>query len=735
MGLPISFLHLPAGRQGRGDSPQQKKDIGKPQTMFKYITFSAILIGLIYANLGLWHKPILGVAMTAIYLLYYGKRLGVLALPSFNHFWQRLFGPLILLAGWVIIGSLIYYFYALPNWIILIIITAIPIGIIPYCHLFKKKIDEWEGGHLEAVPLIEPNTRPANRWAWLVLFGDAYLFYYLFTQATVSATRSPWLFINFKFFIIFFILTFFLIIFIRRTESSILSFFTIFIHSALILSVALIIYKLGYGFDPFIHRVAEKYISDFGSITPKTPYYLGQYALVTILSKITALAVGLIDKILLPFLEAIFMPPLVFLTLRHGFQVERQSALLASLLFFILPFSSFIATTPNDLAIFFAITLIFFGALFLTTELVHWSVPLILILAVLAIHPLIGLPMLAFYLLLMSLSNFKLLSEYQELRFGLPAIIFLFGAALLPAIFLIFLRADSHWPNFQQILNLITPPTLPRLRPKEQFSIWFTLIYYYNYFLPILILATSAFGGWLLWKGKKQPTTVLFALAWLALWGNIIFLKLTKLPSIINYEQTDYANRLTHFSFYLIMPLFLFGLIYFTNYLFKKITAILIYAGLAMLITVSFYLSYPRVDSYAFSKTFNVSQNDFDAVRQIDAKANNAPYLVLSHQIFSAAALQEFGFKKYYQTPVGEIFYYALPTGDIMYEYFQKMVYGQADRATMNAAMDLVGVKQAFLVLHDYWNSFATAVPQAKAGADEWWTVGGGKILVFRYKR
>lgn len=703
--------------------------------MLKYITFSAILIGLIYANMALWHRPILGVGLTALYLLYYGKRLGVLALPSFNHFWQRLFGPLFLLAGWVILGSIIYYFYALPNWIILTIISAIPLGIIPYCHLFKKKIDEWEGGHLEAVPLIEPNTQPANRWAWLVLLGDGYLFYYLFTHATVEATRSPWLFVNFQFFIIFAILTFFLIIFIRRTESSILSFFTIFVHSSLLFSVALVIYKLGYGFDPFIHREAEKYISNFGSITPKTPYYLGQYALVVIISKITALSIGLIDKILLPILEAVILPPLVFLTLRHGFQLERQSARLGSLLFFIIPFSSFIATTPNDLAIFFAIALVFFGALFLTTELIPWSVPLILIFAVLAIHPLIGLPMLAFYLLLMSLTNFKLLAEYKELKFGLPVIIFLLSAALLPAVFIIFLKADFHWSSLKQIFDLITPLALPQLRPKEPFSIWFAMIYYYNYLLPILALAASAFGTWLIWKNKKQSTVMLFLLSWLALLSNIIFLKLTTLPSIINYEQADYANRLTHFSFYLLMPLFLFGLIHFINWLFKKIPTIFVYAGLAMLLAVSFYLSYPRVDNYAFSKTFNVSQNDFNAVRRIEAKANGADYIVLSHQIFSAAALQEFGFKKYFKTPAGEIFYYALPTGDILYEYFQKMVYGRADRATMNAAMDLVGVKQAFLVLHDYWNSFATAAPQAKASADEWWAVDNGKILIFKYKR
>ena len=68
---------------------------------------------------------------------------------------------------------------------------------------------------------------------------------------------------------------------------------------------------------------------------------------------------------------------------------------------------------------------------------------MILILAILAIHPLIGLPMLAFYLLMMSVTNFKLLADYQELKFGLPTIIFILSAGILPAIFIIFLIREK----------------------------------------------------------------------------------------------------------------------------------------------------------------------------------------------------------------------------------------------------------------------------------------------------
>ena len=701
--------------------------------MFKYITFSLILIGLMAANLLKWHDPFLGVFLTLIYLFYYGRRLGGLALPNFNHFWQRLFGPLFLIAGWALIGAMIYYFYALTDFIVLFLLLILPVGLIPYCHLFKKKIDEWPSGQLEAVPLIEPNTRPANRWAWLVLLIDSYLFYYLFTNATIAAVNSPWLFVNGKFFIYFLVATLFLLLFINRTQSSLLSFLTIFIHSFLMLTVALIVYKLGYGFDPFIHRVAENHIAQYGFILPKTLYYLGQYTLVVMLAKLTILPLGLIDKILLPLLEAMMLPPLIFLALRHGLRLERPAARLGSLLFFLIPFGSMIATTPQDLANFFALTLLLFGALFLTTRLVPWWLPLLLTLTVLAIHPLTGLPMLIFYGLMMILGGLK--NKTRQIYLIIP--LFLVGLFLLPIAFLLFAKAQFHLSSLRDIFNLLPP--LPRPRPDQPFSIGFTLIYCYQYFLTLLILMASAWGSWQMLKKERSFKPLIMA-GWLSFFvflANAAFLKLTLTFNQVGLaEQGQYPARLYHFSFYLLLPFFLFALISLWNKIIeKKFGALWLYGSLILLLTVSFYLSYPRVDAYSFSRYFNTSANDFAGVQQIEEKSQKENYLVLSNISFSAAAIQELGFKKYYQTPTGPLFFYALPTGGPLYNFYLKIVYETVSRETMNQAMDLAGVSQSYLVLHDYWNSFKTAAPQAKQTADEWWEIDKGKVMIFRYQK
>lgn len=725
--------------------------------MLKYITFSAILIALLAGNLLYRHDPFAGIFLTIIYLLYFGRLFGAMALPTFSHFWHRLFGPFLLLAGLIITGTFIYYFFGLTDKMAIILLVLFPVGLIPYCHLFKKKIDEWPSGHLEAVPLIEPNTRPANRWAWLVLLGDGYLFYYLFQHATTEAIRSPWTLVTYKFFLLFFILTFFLIVFIRRTESSVLSLFTIFVHSFLMLSAALIIYQLGYGFDPMIHRAAEDFIARFGAITPKTPYYIGQYVLVVWLAKITALSIGWLDKILLPLLEALILPPLAFIALRHGLNLERQEARLGSILFLLIPFGSMIATTPQDLANFFALTLILFGALYLTTRLIPWWVLLLLTLTTLAIHPLTGLPMVVFLGLLimfgwrarqtpLEAGRDLLINKPRFAQFDILLIAggFLIAVFALPAVFVVFVKAQIHLPSLGQLRDLFSALAWPQKRPDQPFSIIFFLIYHYQYLLSLLILIVSAVGGCQLFKQlAKRPLFYLSFISFIIFMINAACLKLAlTFPNIIDFEQGQYASRLYHFAFYLLLPLFLYGMIGLLGKG-RKFSALtrgrrFSAPAMALLLTASFYLSYPRVDTYAFSRYINTSATDIKIVRQIEEKAAGQDYIVLGNTSFSAAAIQEFGFKKYFYPANGRggpIFFYALPTGSPLYDYYQKMVYQGATRETMNQAMALTNVREAYLVIHDYWNSFKTAAPQAKQTADEWWEIENGKVLVFRYKR
>lgn len=697
--------------------------------MVKYITFSLVLISLLTANLLLWHDKGVGLIFVAIYFLYFGHRLGVLALPRFSAFWQRLFGPLILLFGLSIAGSIIYTLYALNAGVIIFLLLIVPAGLIPYCHLFKKKIDEWPGGELEETPMIEPTTKLSGLLAWLVIAGDFILIRILYLRGTGAVLQSPWQLVSWKFFLAFALLTFLLLIFVKRTESSKLSVFTIFVHSLLMVSVAYFVYKLGFGFDPFIHRAAENFIDKFGAILPKTPYYIGQYVLVVALAKLTAISIGTWDKFLLPFLEALFIPPLVFLALRHGLNLERWQARLGSILFFLWPFTSFISTTPQDMANFLAIVTILFGLLYLATNLVPWWLPLIFTMAALITHPLTGLPLVIYYFLII----LEKTPGRQRLLY-LPAI--LLSLAILPLVFIFFAHAGWHAPHWGELGRMVMS-ALPQPRPDQPFSWLQSWLYVYNFLLPLIFVIFSIFGSWELWEKEpaKRPFIWLSWLIWLVFIANAGILRLCLTFSGVSAaEQGQYPARLYHFSFYLLLPLFLYGIIFLINKISGRKTA-LVFIALSLLLTVSFYLSYPRVDAYSYSRYFNTSATDILAVRQIAQKSVGADYIVLGNTSFSAAAIQEYGFQKYFSSPSGPLFFYALPTGGPLYQLYEKMVYEKTSRETMNEAMDMAGVKLSYLVLHNYWNSFKTAEPKARAAADEWWQLDSGRVEIFQFKK
>lgn len=705
--------------------------------MFKYSIFSLILLALLGSNLLFWHNRFWGVFLFIIYILYYGRRLGILAFPKFNQFWHRLLGPLLLLAGLSVIGTLTYYFYALTNNIILLLLILFPLSLIPYCQIKKRDIADWVSGQLEPVPLVEPKTKAINFWSWVVIFGDLYLFYYLFIHATTEAIRSPWLVISYKFFIAYFIVSLILIAYARRAESSLRSSFVIFLHVLLMLSISLIIYKLGYGFDPYLHRASEEYIAKFGALLPKTPYYLGQYVLVVLISKITGLSVALIDKTILILFEAFFLPPLIFLALRHGLDWERSKARLGSILLFALPFTHMIATTPQALSNFFALTALFFGIIYLATDLIKWWVVPSLILATLFVHPLTGLPMVIFCLLMLLLKWRSCETKKPLSQIAIEALIFIFfliSLFIIPYLFIVFLKADFHPPSLSQVLANL--PHWPISRTGLKPSIFLTVIYYLKYFLAPLFLILSGWGIWSISKNKNQRSSIaLLIFSFLIFILNAFALKfILTFANIGEAEQGQYAERLYYFSFYLLVPLALAGLFLISNSIKRtsmRWIASLVFAGL---LTLSLYFSYPRVDAYSLSHYINTSASDLKAVHQIEEKSGREPYLVLANISFSAGAIQEFGFRNYYKTPQGEIFYYSLPTGAPLYHYFEKMSYISADKATMREAMDLTNVKQAYFVLNSYWDSFKRALPEAQASADEWWAVDE-KVFIFRYKR
>ena len=152
---------------------------------------------------------------------------------------------------------------------------------------------------------------------------------------------------------------------------------------------------------------------------------------------------------------------------------------------------------------------------------------------------------------------------------------------------------------------------------------------------------------------------------------------------------------------------------------------------IAFFVTASHYFSYPRFDNYFNSHGFSTSPSDIKAVRIIDEMGGDNNYIVLANQQVSAAALSEFGFKKYYKN---DIFYYPIPTASPLYQYYLKMAYEKPDKKTALAAADSVGADKVFFVINKYWTKFPKIADEAKEEADEWKEVDNGQVFIFTYK-
>jgi hypothetical protein len=201
---------------------------------------------------------------------------------------------------------------------------------------------------------------------------------------------------------------------------------------------------------------------------------------------------------------------------------------------------------------------------------------------------------------------------------------------------------------------------------------------------------------------------------------------------IINYEQGDFSERVFQLAFYFLLPICCYGLylilgkIYLKPFIFTSIIILL----LSLSLSLSLYLSYPRFDDYDNSKFINVSEADFGAVNFIEQNSAGVPYVVITNQTTSAAALKIFGFTRYYNGH----YFYPIPTGGELYKYYENMIYEQASKANMEQAMALTGVKTAYFVLPFYWSRFAIINKQAQASADTIYNLGD-KIMIFKYTK
>ncbi len=482
-------------------------------------------------------------------------------------------------------------------------------------------------------------------------------------------------------------------------------------------AIAPLLYRIGYGFDGFLHIASERIIMATGTLSPRPLYYIGQYVFTTWFARNAGLPIEAVDRWLVPIAAAFLIPFALYVARR-----ESETALLPFILFLV-PLAPFVATTPQALAY-----LLGLAALLLCrglhTDRVSALGPFILAAWSAAIHPLAGVPFLFIVFALWSATEWQNTAVRRIMRgFAIAAAVG--AAAAVPALFAILSRSgtDIRWD----------PALLFHPDP------WLSLA---GQLIPWLGNVFAVWPGWASLALRATPAILIIALIvairqsrgvdrWRAslLLGAAggLLLSSAALKSagdfafLIDYERGNYADRLILLAILCLIP---FTIDPIARLLEKARTRPLI--TIALLATCGAfaagqsYAALPRYDAVEAGHGWSVGQADIDAVRAIDHDAGTRPYTVLADQSVSAAAVSQFGFKRYN----GDIFFYPIPTGGRLYDTFLAMTYNEPSRDTAKDAARLGGTDLVYVVLNDYWWNAEQLADELSAIADKTLPIG-----------
>lgn len=635
----------------------------------------------------------------------------------------------------MIFGGAIYYIYALNA---LGVIISLALSATAFFLLAPRLFRhfEWKisvAGIIESGREMITNRRGELMLILSYLAFVALAFYVLTSSVSNHALISPWQVVDKGFFWLYAIASVLLLIIIikgevgRQAKLRLLS-----LHYLLSFIIAAIVYRLGYGFDPFVHQATMELIDKKGAVDPKPVYYLGQYALIVIIHKLSACPIFLLNKLLVPVLAAIFLPGAIYRLAGHYWRADEQEdkRLLVPFFGLIIGFSPFILSTPQNLSYLWLIITLAFG---LAKSGLIW--PLVLALATAAIHPLTGIPALGWWLLLAFDRYRKKLPKRpaKAIAIFLP----LMNALALPLA--LFLGGGAGLKNFSWSFSSLLAPlanVFAGMGGAGEEGWLLNLVYFFadNYSLWLtLALIAGVIALWRRHPGER--TKSLLSISFSLIIAYLISSQIA-FRDLISYEQGNFSGRLLVLIVIFLSPALISGL----QGLIEKIAkqdrvsrTIWVIFGLGLLVA-SLYVSYPRFDRHFNSRGYSTGDNDVRAVNLIDQEADGN-YIVLANQQVSAAALSQLGFDHYYESSTGPLYFYPIPTGGLLYDYYLDMVYEAPERATMEEAMALAGVSESYLVVNRYWNLSARIIAAAKLSADSWQSVGGNEVFIFRYLR
>lgn len=591
-------------------------------------------------------------------------------------------------------------------------------------------------GALPPADIQENDTADSKRLIWffallipaLIAFG--YVMKGAVAGGTVASIRTPWPLLPEGTFLALAILPVAAWLAAKKTASVAMT----GIFSALsLLAVTLIapfVYRLGYGFDGFLHRASQTVLFETGTLNPKPLYYIGQYTLNTWLSRLFELSITEIDRFLVPVGIVILIA-----SAYAAFRASSERAFAMAAMAPLLILSPFVATTPQAFSYLIGLSalILAFGS---DKANIHAGAPLLLALWCLAIHPLAGLPFIGAVAAVLWSAKLRGMGK-SPLKSPVVYVIALLTAASVPMAFLFFSGDTGRitW-DFSKWLSGLSALWIFTAMPENHVTLWADWSNYAAFMLPVVLWALALFSV----IREREDRSLLFPIlitaagAWLA--GRFLS-AVGEFTFLINYERGNYSERLTQVSYLLLVLPAILGFGKLSKQMLKRGP---LAAGLFLLCVSAWhaghvYNALPRHDAAAASRGWSVGEYDFDAVRFIEQNAAGEPYTVLANQSVSATAVQTYGFRRYVKdAKTGEdIFYYPIPTGGTLYRLYLEAVSPNPDLQAVRDAAYLGQSDNVYVVLNEYWWDAERVAAVLEAAADQTASFGDGAVRVFRF--
>ncbi len=486
------------------------------------------------------------------------------------------------------------------------------------------------------------------------------------------------------------------------------------------LCLAPIVYRLGYGFDGFLHLAGEQVLAKTGTLDPKPLYYMGQYVFVTWLNRVLDIPLPWIDRWLVPMVAAFLLPAASMLTFRHHYPNAGTVLALA-----LMPLGFFVSSTPQGFALVLGLAgiLTSFGMFWGDTR---QASPLWLCLWATCVHPLAGVP-----LLVLSIAVVLAANGAKALKW-LAWICAVLAGFSVPVLFFVASRYSGlniEW-SAAQLVQLATwantfEPLIPWL--GNTYTLWPAWASLIAVSLPALGVALAI--GSIVVSEKKLPFGLLLAAAVSLLVGAGLMQNAGDFAFLIQYEREDYAQRLGALSTMLLVIASMPAMAWIfdklrTAWPLVSLVGILLFGAVG---AANAYNSLPRHDAVQASRGWSVGRADVEAVKWIDRRAGDRPYTVLANQTVAAAAVNEFGFKRYAE----DVFFYPIPTGGPLYQVYLKMTYEDPSLETVREAARLGKSDLVFVVINDYWWKAEELNERIGLIAQDSWDIENGKVKIY----